>query len=627
MSKMLRNGVLLARAVVLITGLGATTLTAAITIGGVTYNTGAPTETLTAPFNSPTGVPTVNQYAGYVLVTVTGFGMSQGTNENDAFYVFADGAGNPVTPAHDPNFYQVRYNNAAMATLQPQFDAYRFIVYDNNSMTPVTPPYTPAYQAAHSYSFAVPVPGTVPTNLFFGTSDGQFNDNTGAFTITITQLVAQPAILKTFAPATILPNGTSTASFTITNSDPSNAYTNVAFSDPLPGAMMVAAVPNITGNCNGGTVTATGGTISLTGGSLAAGTSCTVTVNVTAPEGSYTNIVTATVTGAGTALESLPSSATLSVASSPVLSKSFGAVSIGVPNTTTLTLTLSNPNHTTTLTGLTFGDTLPVGLVVSTPNALTTTCSGVVTATAGGVMIQESGGSLAPGASCTITLKVTATGSALGLLTNVTSTVTSVQAIPGSPATATIFIGDPLQISYVANLAAGDSVVDITNTGASGAGLASGTTASTTGAICANVYAFTPDEQLVSCCSCPVTPNGLVSLSAKNDLASNTLTPAVPTALVVKVLATLPVANSCNNSAAAVTTNPLANGIKAFGSKIHATPVAGSYGVTEVPFSPVTLSAGELTRIGNLCNFIIANGSGFGICRSCQLGGLGAVRE
>src|SRR5579871_1610342 len=77
----------------------------------------------------------------------------------------------------------------------------------------------------------------------------------------------------------------------------------------------------------------------------------------------------------------------------------------------------------------------------------------------------------------------------------------------------------PYQVHYAANLAVGDSVVNISNSGAIGAGLNSvnlANAANTTGAFCANVYAFTPDEQMVSCCSCPVTPNGLVSLSAKS---------------------------------------------------------------------------------------------------------------
>jgi len=190
-------------------------------------------------------------------------------------------------------------------------------------------------------------------------------------------------------------------------------------------------------------------------------------------------------------------------------------------------------------------------------------------------------------------------------------------------------VDTPFQVRYAANLAVGDSVVNITNSGASGAALQSGTAATITGALCANVYAFTPDEQLVSCCSCPVTPNGLVSLSAKNDLASNTLTPAVPTALVIKLLATAPIGGSCNNSAAAIATGSptLVPGMIAWGTTIHATPTAGTYGVTETKFASATLSAGELNRIGQLCNFIIANGSGFGVCRSCRLGGLASVRQ
>jgi hypothetical protein len=64
----------------------------------------------------------------------------------------------------------------------------------------------------------------------------------------------------------------------------------------------------------------------------------------------------------------------------------------------------------------------------------------------------------------------------------------------------------------------------------------------------------------------------------------------------------------------------------AWGTTLHATPTAGAYAVTETPFLPATLSAGEASRLTNLCTFINANGSGFGICRSCRLGGLGAGR-
>ena len=181
------------------------------------------------------------------------------------------------------------------------------------------------------------------------------------------------------------------------------------------------------------------------------------------------------------------------------------------------------------------------------------------------------------------------------------------------------------QVRYISNLNLGDSVVNITNSGARGAGLAAGTTAATTGAICVNVYAFSPDEQMISCCSCPVTPNGLVSLSARRDLVNNTLTPAVPTSIVVKLLASTPQGGSCTGSAAAPI--GLTSGMLAFGTTVHAGAVTGSEAaITETQFLPATLSTGEFDRLRNLCTFINANGSGFGICSSCRLGGLGAGR-
>ena len=180
----------------------------------------------------------------------------------------------------------------------------------------------------------------------------------------------------------------------------------------------------------------------------------------------------------------------------------------------------------------------------------------------------------------------------------------------------------PFQVRYAANLNFGDAVINITNSGALGAGLQSGTSASITGSLCANVYAFSPDEQMISCCTCPVTPNGLVSLSAQQDLISNTLTPAVPTSIVVKLLASVPVGGSCNAAAPGA----LASGMVAWGSGLKPAP-GGTWAVTETQFAPATLSAGEYNRLTQLCTFIQANGSGFGICKSCRLGGWGAGRR
>jgi hypothetical protein len=188
----------------------------------------------------------------------------------------------------------------------------------------------------------------------------------------------------------------------------------------------------------------------------------------------------------------------------------------------------------------------------------------------------------------------------------------------------------PFQVRYASNLTAGDSVINITNSGANGAQLNGPGIGPAAGNICVNVYAFSPDEQEVSCCSCLVTPNGLVSLSVVNDLTSNTLTGVRPSSVVVKLISTLAggtgAGTSCTNSAAA-TPNPsnLATGLLAWGTTIHAA-VGGGFATTETAFRPATLSAGEWASVTNRCLNIIGNGSTFGICKSCRAGGLGATK-
>jgi hypothetical protein len=208
------------------------------------------------------------------------------------------------------------------------------------------------------------------------------------------------------------------------------------------------------------------------------------------------------------------------------------------------------------------------------------------------------------------------------------------QTVPTPPAVnpyaAALASDAAFQVRFASNLSIGDSVVNFSNSGASS------TNANTTnapfaqnGEICANVYAYSPDEQLVSCCSCNVTPNALNSLSARNDLASNTLTPIVPSALVIKVLAT-PGGTACTASTAAIAGTaaaPLVPGLLAWGTTIHALPTAGAYGVVETAFATPQLSEAERTRMTQLCAFIRANGSGYGICKSCKVGGLGAATK
>jgi hypothetical protein len=172
---------------------------------------------------------------------------------------------------------------------------------------------------------------------------------------------------------------------------------------------------------------------------------------------------------------------------------------------------------------------------------------------------------------------------------------------------------DVFQISYVANVLAGDSFVNLTNTGVQGG-------SDPAGDICANVYVLAADQQLIACCSCQLTPNHLKTLSAQKDLLAKTLTPGSPANVTVALLAS----TSCD--ASAVTAANLVGGLRAWRTTLHASP-SGGFGVTENPFSFATLSASELAKLTSYCGFIQSDGSGFGICNECREGAQGATRQ
>ena len=116
----------------------------------------------------------------------------------------------------------------------------------------------------------------------------------------------------------------------------------------------------------------------LVNGGLAAGGSCTITVSVTGLtgglKGNTTSVVTSTEGGAGgIAVAFLVVVAPPAVAP-PTIAKAFGATSIVVNGTTTLTFTLTNANPVAALSGVGFTDSLPAGLVVV--NGSTPTCGG-----------------------------------------------------------------------------------------------------------------------------------------------------------------------------------------------------------------------------------------------------------
>ncbi len=454
------------------------------------------------------------------------------------------------------------------------------------------------------------------------------NESSGSGTAasaTIT-VVAPPAITKAFAAPTVPLNQNTTLTFTITNPNGTVALSGVGFTDTLPSGLAAVGPVTSAGSCPATVLTFTASVLTASGITLPPLGTCTLTIVVKGTVAGVDNNTTSRVTSIEGGLGNT-ASASITVVAPPVTTKSFGLLAIPVGGSSSLSFTITNPNATVALT-VSFTDALPPGLVVSTPNGAVTTClGGTLTAIAGTNSISLSGAVIAATASCTITVDVT--GVSAGVQNNTTGPVSSIEGGNGAPALASIFVGPAFQVRYTSNLSLGDGVINITNTGATGASLFGPGFGANVGNICVNVYAFSPDEQLISCCSCLVTPNGLASLSVVNDLTSNTLTGVRPSSIAVKLLSTVAgtggSATDCTNSAStAVTTGTLADGLAAWGTSVHPSPAGTA--VTETPFTPSTLSFGEAASVASRCTNIIGNGSTFGICRACRSGGLGGVK-
>lgn len=109
----------------------------------------------------------------------------------------------------------------------------------------------------------------------------------------------------------------------------------------------------------------------------------------------------------------------------PTFTKSFSPSTTSPNAPVTLRFTIIN-NSGIQLTGLSFTDSLPAGLLVATPPNFTNTCGGSFAPTSGAALITLSGGTLAANATCTVTVRVVA--ASVGTYTNPAVTLTSNQA-------------------------------------------------------------------------------------------------------------------------------------------------------------------------------------------------------
>jgi len=182
---------------------------ASYVIQGNTYTTGAVTETVSASFTTPTGGKTNSNYSGYVLLTVSGTGAANGGVLNDALYLLN-------TQTHDPIYFQLAVDSADLTAAEPLADVVYSIAYDVDAGAEArSRPYLPNYRNDHTYQLVIdtsllPSHGSVATPLRFGVSDGTFTDNSGTFSITVTQLVIQSSgtATQSYVISTVAGNGT-----------------------------------------------------------------------------------------------------------------------------------------------------------------------------------------------------------------------------------------------------------------------------------------------------------------------------------------------------------------------------------------------------------------------------------
>jgi LPXTG-site transpeptidase (sortase) family protein len=308
--------------------------------------------------------------------------------------------------------------------------------------------------------------------------------------------IAIPAeINKQFTPILIDAGAISVLRVTVFNPN-TFPLTNTSWTDNLVSVQsgLVIAPPGLVNNTCGGSVTAVPGTtlLSLSGGTVPAQVQvipgeCYVEINVTStvPGNLINTIPAASLNASGndggtpvTISNTTPASATLTVVAvlPPSISKGFSPNTISMGDVSTLTITLNNNDANTNLTGTSFTDTLPAGVVLANPAVGTTpltNCGGsaLLAATPGGNTIALTNATVTPGQNCVVTVNVTSATQDVYLNTipagpNTPGSVKTDQGVTNAdPAEATLYV-QPInvtkQFDYSSFQAGGTNTLTIT---------------------------------------------------------------------------------------------------------------------------------------------------------------------
>ncbi len=228
-----------------------------------------------------------------------------------------------------------------------------------------------------------------------------------------------------------------TYTLTVTNAGNSVTSGTVTVVDTLPSGFTATTMSGSNWTCTLGTLTCT---TTITEGGTTNFPAITLTVTATSTPGTYTNNVSVSGGGELDGNNDTGTDTTL-VVGAATIAEAFSPASIAVNGTSAVTFTIGNPStNPVALTGVGFTDSLPTNLKVAAPNGGSTTCTtGTVAATAGSSSIALTGAPVAINSTCTVTVNVTTATS--GNYTNTTGAITATNAPTGSTASATLYVG------------------------------------------------------------------------------------------------------------------------------------------------------------------------------------------
>jgi len=170
-----------------------------------------------------------------------------------------------------------------------------------------------------------------------------------------------------------------------------------------------------------------------------------------------------------------------------------------------------------------------------------------------------------------------------------------------------------------------DQLLYVVNPGVQGAPINPATgLVSTAGYLCANLYVFDAHQEMQECCSCPISPNGIISLSLRRNLLANPLTGVAPRSGVIKLVSSLPISVTPNGVSPTTATavcdageigsagETIVADLRAWGTQFQV--LGGGYAYTQSHSRPAPLSAAEAAFLPLACQMVRYLGSGQGVC-------------